>query len=111
MIGSAKTSGLLMLSGLLTAGWLGACHAAPSGALDVLPNELMGTSDKVEVGVLKPLAGPKPNTPVPATSGNPLWSVPLSMLTATQERPIFSASRRPPPRAVAGPRIEPAVAP
>jgi general secretion pathway protein N len=33
--------------------------------------------------------------------------VPLSVLTATQERPIFSASRRPPPRAVAGPRIEP----
>ena len=33
------------------------------------------------------------------------------MLTATQERPIFSASRRPPPRAVAGPRIEPVIVP
>jgi general secretion pathway protein N len=32
------------------------------------------------------------------------------VLTATQERPIFSASRRPPPRAVAGPYVEPVIA-
>jgi hypothetical protein len=38
--------------------------------------------------------------------GNPLWSVPLSALTATQERPIFSATRRPPPRAVVAPPAE-----
>jgi hypothetical protein len=29
-------------------------------------------------------------------SGNPLWAVPLSSLTVTRERPLFSASRRPP---------------
>jgi hypothetical protein len=28
-----------------------------------------------------------------------LWSVPLSVLSGTQERPIFTATRRPPPRA------------
>ncbi|MBB4370539.1 general secretion pathway protein N [Bradyrhizobium sp. cir1] len=28
--------------------------------------------------------------------GNPLWAVPLAALTDTNERPIFSASRRPP---------------
>lgn len=33
--------------------------------------------------------------------GNPLWTVPMSSLTATGERPIFSASRRPPPVVVA----------
>lgn len=32
--------------------------------------------------------------------GNPLWAVPLSALTATTERPIFSPSRRPPRPAV-----------
>jgi general secretion pathway protein N len=32
-------------------------------------------------------------------------------LTVTQERPIFSASRRPPPRAVAGPPIQPVIVP
>jgi len=29
---------------------------------------------------------------------NPLWAIPLQSLTATRERPIFSPSRRPPPR-------------
>lgn len=47
-------------------------------------------------------------------SGNPLWGIPLRLLTATRERPLFSPSRRPPappvvaaapaPRAVAAPK-------
>jgi hypothetical protein len=32
--------------------------------------------------------------PSPA-GGNPLWGIPISALSATRERPIFSASRRP----------------
>jgi general secretion pathway protein N len=40
-----------------------------------------------------------------------LWSVPLSALTATQERPIFSATRRPAPRAVAATPAEEVYAP
>ena len=34
------------------------------------------------------------------TSGNPLWAVPLRALSATRDRPLFSASRRPPPPVV-----------
>jgi general secretion pathway protein N len=34
-------------------------------------------------------------------SANPLWAVPLATLSNTRARPIFSASRRPPPAAVA----------
>jgi hypothetical protein len=34
-------------------------------------------------------------------SGNPLWEVPLHVLSVTQDRPIFSPSRRPPPPVVA----------
>jgi general secretion pathway protein N len=30
-------------------------------------------------------------------TGNPLWAIPLSTLSVTRERPIFSPSRRPPP--------------
>lgn len=30
------------------------------------------------------------------TKGNPLWAIPLSSLSATRERPLFSPSRRPP---------------
>jgi general secretion pathway protein N len=37
----------------------------------------------------------------PLRAGNPLWAVPLSSLTLTRERPIFSSSRRPPPPPVA----------
>lgn len=36
-----------------------------------------------------------------APSANPLWAVPLSALSGTRDRPIFSSSRRPPPPAVA----------
>ena len=31
--------------------------------------------------------------------GNPLWRLPLKQFSTTQERPIFSPSRRPPPAA------------
>jgi general secretion pathway protein N len=46
-----------------------------------------------------------PATPAPAAertlSANPLWAIPLSALSGTRDRPIFSASRRPIPTAVA----------
>jgi general secretion pathway protein N len=106
-----KISGLVVLSGLaLMAGWVPAL-AATSATLDILPNDVAGVPERVEVGNLKPLIGQKRDPAKLPVSGNPLWSVPLSVLTTTQERPIFSASRRPPPRAVAGPPIQPVVVP
>jgi general secretion pathway protein N len=112
MVNWPKIVGLAVLSSLiLTTGEVPASRALTSATLDILPNEIAGPPDRVEVGNLKPLAGPRREPLKPAVSGNPLWSIPLSVLTATQERPIFSASRRPPPRAVAGPRIEPVSAP
>jgi general secretion pathway protein N len=102
---------LALFSGLiLTAGRVPVSHAATSATLDMLPNDVAGAPERVEVGALKPLAGQKRDAGKLPVGGNPLWSVPLSVLTATQERPIFSASRRPPPRAVAGPPIEPVAA-
>jgi hypothetical protein len=51
-----------------------------------------------------------PATPVPASeraqSANPLWAIPLSALSGTRDRPIFSSSRRPP-----APSAAPAVVP
>jgi general secretion pathway protein N len=55
----------------------------------------------VDIGSVKPISRPGREPGKPLASGNPLWAVPLSVLIATQARPIFSASRRPPPRAVA----------
>jgi hypothetical protein len=31
----------------------------------------------------------------PSTAGNPLWAIPISKLSATRDRPLFSGSRRP----------------
>jgi general secretion pathway protein N len=107
-----EIAGLVLLPGLiLAAGGMTTASAATSATLDILPNDIAGPSDSVEVGNLRPLTVPKPNTTKPPVSGNPLWSVPLSMLKATQERPVFSMSRRPPPRAVVGPPVEPVAAP
>jgi general secretion pathway protein N len=54
---------------------------------------------------------PPPKRSGPVTGdpgGNPLWSLPLSALSVTRERPIFSPSRRPPPPlAVAAPYVPP----
>jgi hypothetical protein len=57
-----------------------------------------------------------PGSPPPqlSTTGNPLWAIPISKLSATRDRPLFSTSRRPrtptvaaapapPPTAVAQP--------
>jgi general secretion pathway protein N len=68
-------------------------------------------------GVLEP-AVDRPAVPIArerGPSGNPLWGIPLRVLTATRERPLFSPSRRPlappviaappvPPRPVAAPK-------
>jgi general secretion pathway protein N len=108
----SRIIGLALLSGLvLTAGRVPVSLAATSATLDILPNDVTGAPERVEVGNLKPLVGQKRDPAKLPVSGNPLWSVPLSVLTATQERPIFSASRRPPPRAVAGPLIQPVIVP
>src|ERR1700730_7581927 len=37
----------------------------------------------------------------PAVAANPLWAIPLSALTATRARPLFTPSRRPPAPVVA----------
>ena len=51
-----------------------------------------------------------PATPAPvaerALSANPIWAIPLSALSATRERPIFSSLRRPPAAPVARTPIE-----
>ncbi|MEK9282570.1 general secretion pathway protein GspN [Bradyrhizobium sp. ISRA442] len=59
------------------------------------------------LGVEKPerpslTASPAPASNEPAAkSANPLWGIPLASLSATRDRPIFSASRRPPAPVVA----------
>jgi general secretion pathway protein N len=63
-------------------------------------------------GTMDSVAGPdRPAVPTArerALAGNPLWGIPLRLLTATRERPLFSPSRRPPaPPVVAAPQLPP----
>ncbi len=47
----------------------------------------------------------------PASSANPLWAIPLTKLSDTRERPIFSPSRRPPPTIAAAVPVQKAPPP
>lgn len=100
---------------LIVVGQIRPSLAVSSRDLDVLPDNIMApTVGPIETerrslpDVRRDPAAPAPSSKTPpAVSGNPLWSIPLSRLSATRDRPIFSASRRPLPQAVAGPVAEP----
>jgi general secretion pathway protein N len=66
-------------------------------ASEVKRGSALGTT---ETGVLDPVARTgTPGAPDPGAkprAGNPLWTLPLSDLSATRDRPLFSPSRRPP---------------
>jgi general secretion pathway protein N len=50
------------------------------------------------VATSRPIRPPAPpHVAERAISANPLWAIPLTSLSNTRERPIFSPSRRPPP--------------
>src|SRR6478735_9031959 len=70
--------------------------ANPPGALDLPPSGVVPAPVDVT-----PTAPPRAERPADPT-GNPLWAIPLSSLTATRERPLFLPSRRAPAPAVAG---------
>ncbi len=99
----------LLAGAMLALGSSQGLRAATSPAPDILSDDR--SPDAVDVGRVKPLARPKVEPAKVLPSGNPLWAVPLSALTATQARPIFSASRRPPQPAVVAPAPELASAP
>ena len=109
-----KILGVALVSGgALAAGPVPQAWAATSATLDILPDDTAGRgADTVDLGSVKPISGPsREGIARPLPSGNPLWAIPLSVLTATQERPIFSASRRPAQRAVVAPPVDQAKVP
>lgn len=82
----------------LIIGGLPARSANTPNALDLPPSNVMPAPVDMS-----------PNAPQrtvqSAPTGNPLWAIPLSALTATRDRPLFLPSRRPPALAVAGPPV------
>jgi general secretion pathway protein N len=112
MVGWPKVVGFALLVGAATSiGVSPELHAATSATPDILSSDRAEETTSIDVSPVKPLDQPPPNAAKPLQSGNPLWSIPLSVLSPTRERPVFSASRRPPPSAVAAPPAEPVAAP
>lgn len=87
-------------------GTTAALAANPPNALDTPPSSV--TSPPVDMLQTAPVPQAAPPREL---SGNPLWAIPLSSLSATRERPLFTPSRRPPAVGIAGPpRAEPVAA-
>lgn len=109
MSGGLRATGLAVLCAVVG---VAEASAATSSRMDILSDDAAASAaESVDVGATRPIARPSQAASRPVPRGNPLWSVPLSALTATQERPIFSAMRRPPSRAVAASPIEEVNAP
>ncbi len=74
----------------------GAIGQEPAGASlrgNVTDQASLATAQQTE----QHLAATKnPDQRQPPPGGNPLWGIPISALSGTRERPLFSASRRPP---------------
>lgn len=83
--------------------------ASPPNALDLPPSGV--TPPPVDMLQTTPMQQSTSERPR-ELSGNPLWAIPLSTLSATRERPLFTPSRRPPAPAIAGPPpVEPVAGP
>ena len=63
-----------------------------SSAVSLAAIETEGVGPDVNGEVSTDAGHPAPEL---STTGNPLWAIPISKLSATRDRPLFSASRRP----------------
>jgi len=95
---------------------LPACGGLGASALAATPLAALEAPESAfNSGALDPTEPARPAVPTAReerATGNPLWGIPLRLLTATRERPLFSPSRRPPsPPVVASPQLPPRPAP
>jgi hypothetical protein len=80
----------------------------PQVARPLDPRTIGEARRDINAGPVTAIPAPIPASPQlqgASAHGNPLWGIPLTSLTSTHERPLFSASRR--PRAVARPPSPP----
>ncbi|MEH2567631.1 hypothetical protein [Bradyrhizobium sp. AZCC 2289] len=86
-------------------------NASDELSYDARPVESPAESTIADEPAVRGQAVETPRAPMQgrSLSGNPLWTIPLTVLSATRERPIFSSSRRPrPPAVAAAPAVKPA---
>jgi general secretion pathway protein N len=104
----------------LAAGWLMLSLHAAAGATVAVSTDTLdagiadetrldgGTGARSSEPVTSVRVVALPPAPERPLSDNPLWAIPLTRLSGTRDRPIFSPSRRPPPPVVA---VEPSAPP
>lgn len=94
---------------------LGAVLGAVAYGFSQVAAAATGPADGMGLGPLPPLTAQMPapldKSAGSATTGNPLWAIPLNSLSSTRERPLFSPSRRPPPPVVVAAPAAPPPAP
>ena len=93
----------IALAAALMLGAIEARSANPPVTLDLPPSTAIPAPVEIVPGAPTVPLEQRPAQRSSEPAGNPLWSVPLSTLTATRERPLFSPARRAPAAAVAGP--------
>jgi general secretion pathway protein N len=94
----AANAALVLAATLL--GTASAFAANPPNALDLPPAGVTPPVDMLQTAPAQQSPSERPRE----LSGNPLWAIPLSSLSVTRDRPLFTPSRRPPaPAAVAAP--------
>ena len=76
---------------------MGACSVTQAIGQSAGPAAWEKAADQTRPNTQRPAAATKDaGLRQPPPGGNPLWGIPISALDATRERPVFSASRRPP---------------
>ena len=88
----------LCVIGLFVCGGARAQVLTAPGGVDPLRDMPAPKPKSATPGLVAPSAN---SAAEPVPSANPLWTIPLTSLTATRERPLFSPSRRPPPPVLA----------
>lgn len=81
--------------------------ANPPVTLDLPPSNTIMPAPVETIPGAPPVPSDPPRAIRREPEGNPLWAVPISTLTATRERPLFTPARRAPATAVAGPVAPP----
>jgi general secretion pathway protein N len=93
MAGTKMNRHLIYLSLAIGLLFLNKAFAQATTGVTLEENDLSRSSrDKLPI----PAVIHSPGAQLPPPGGNPLWGIPMSALTATRERPVFSATRRPP---------------
>src|SRR5271169_3301306 len=88
----------------------------PGLAETALASTEIGSRPPIAVDVAPDAGEPSPPISEPPKSSNPLWAIPMSKLSATRDRPLFSPSRRPPPPTISAapepppPMVKPVIA-